>query len=733
MTRLTELPYLFAMDTPLPVAALEGLVRIKGWCFLADGPAPISVRLRAGGLTLPSAAFTARADVKAAFSAHPHAEHSGFEIEGYVPPGVHCAQLEAGSDAAGWLLLREFSLVVHVAPLLASVDLPLDLRITTNTSIEGWCLHPQFEIAELFAHYGNIVVRVPFYGEPRADVGASHPYLSYAANSGFSTDKTLRYGAGPLRLRAVTRCGKSFFARTRHEVDFQPATVCAPRLPAARRARQDATALFLQLKRLRGPLPVIVFVCPAGNDPAKLAATVRSLAAQFHDGWELYVAGRPGNDVPLAAEAARSTRIRFLDFAVTPAAAALAAARDSAADFLVLLQPGDRLTDTALPELVLALHEAPGADVVALTSAVGDRVVTPAFWSLPALAAGTAETDLPFLVRRTRFVELGGLTPGDGPAATLDLLLRLGEQDARFARHTPLFAVREPAAFRPAVPDPAVIAASLSRRGREAQVELADHPRRCVLRPSAALDPFSIHAVVVHRGNADGGLAATLQSLHAGETTALCATTVVTREPLEPADAAAARRFSAAVVVAGQGAFATAVNRAAAGESRWLLLVTSGTRFLTAQPFAHLCLHADDPQVAAVSALLVRPSGEILSPVEAGGIAAELLGAVDPHTREAADRTDILCTREVPLLSLDAILLPRPEFAAAGGFSESFDAAGFELEFCLRARQRGRRLLVCAEARALVGGPSAPAPDAFARALLLDHWPSGVDGKEAAS
>ena len=69
MTRLTELPYLFAMDTPLPVEAPEGLVRVKGWCFLAAGPAPISVRLRAAGLILPSAAFTARADVKAAFVA----------------------------------------------------------------------------------------------------------------------------------------------------------------------------------------------------------------------------------------------------------------------------------------------------------------------------------------------------------------------------------------------------------------------------------------------------------------------------------------------------------------------------------------------------------------------------------------------------------------------------------------------------------------------------------------
>ena len=730
MTRLTELPYLFAMDTPLPVAAPEGLVRVKGWCFLADGPAPISVRLRAAGLTLPSAAFTARADVKAAFPDHPHAEHSGFEIEGYVPPGVHCARLEAGSDAAGWMLLREFSVVVHVAPLLASIDLPPERRITANTSIEGWCLHPQFEIAELYLHYGNIVVRVPFYGEPRADVGASHPYLPHARRTGFSSDKRLRRGAGPVRLRAVTRCGRTFFAATRHEIDPQARVGWTPSDPVTGGEGPVAPPLFTRLKRIRTALPVIAFVCPTGDDPARLEATLRSLTAQFYDGWELYLAGRPAPGSAVAAAAASSTRIRFLD-STTTADVLRAAARDSAADFLILLQPGDRLTDTALPELVLALHAAPATDVVALANAVGDRLVPPVFWSLPALCAGTVETDLPFLVRRTRFLALGDRATGDGPAAALEMLLRLAEEGARFARHTALLVVREPSAFRPAAPDAAVIAASLARRGREARVELADNPRRCVLRPATALDPFSLQAVVVHRAVGDGELAATLKSLHAGETTALRSTTIVTAAPLEPADAAAARRFSAAVVETGRASFAAGINRAAEGDARWLLLVTSGTRFLSAQPFAHLCLHADDPQVAAVGALLVRAAGGVVSPSEQGGVDAALLRAVDPRAAEAADRTDILCTREVPLLSLDALVVPRAVFTEVAGFSAAFAGAGWDLDFFLRLRQRGRLLLVCAEARALVGDPAAPAPAAFDRALLLDRWQVVANGKEA--
>lgn len=718
MKKLSELPYLFAMDTPLPVAAAEGCVRIKGWCFLADGDAPPRVRLCAAGVALEAGEFVQRDDVRNAFPDHPQAARSGFEIVGYFPPGVHCARLEAGSDAAGWTLLREFSVCVDLAPLLAAIDLPRDPVITANASVEGWCLHPQFALAALYLHYGNVIVPIRHHGLERADLAASQPHLPHARHSGFVSEKRLRHGAGPLRLRGVTTCGQTFFAPTRHRVEPATDRGWTPSDPATGGESDEgdlAASLFKRVKRHHHRLPSFAFRSTAtAAERDAVAATLASLAAQFVDRWELHLAVAATDSPAFAALAAAEPRLRLQ---------ANGPAKDrSGADFIGWLRPGDRLVDGALAHAALALHAEPRIDVLAPANTVAGRLVVPAPWSGPFLAGGTAEVDLPWLARRTLVAEVAGADAH--PPAPLELLLRLAARGAHFAHCEFPFVERPRPGPPPADPAP-IVAADAKRRGLAARVATADYPTRLVLVPAHPAPAGAVAAVVLP-GGAPGALANTLGSLRAVAANAVAEFVVLGGAPAHPQDAAALADAGAMVLPREAGeSFAQWLDRAAdTTDAPALLFVMPGLEWCDAGALDRLWLHAGAPLAGAVAPLVLAPDARAFTPAELSppDLAAAALRLRPSMSHTAHERTRLLQTRDVAWATAHALLVPRAPFEEFGGFAHEFDGAGFDLDFGLRLHAAGRPVVLCAEARVRWCGPVPAAADGFDRAVFLDRW-----------
>jgi hypothetical protein len=719
MNKLSELPYLFAMDTPLPVAAAEGCVRIKGWCFLADGAALPRVRLNAAGVTLEAAEGTERDDVREAFPDHPQAARSGFEIIGYLPPGVHCARLEAGSDAAGWMLLREFSVCVDLAPLLAAIDLPRDPVITANTSVEGWCLHPQFELAALSLHYGNIVVPIRHHGLERADLAASQPHLPHARHSGFVTEKRLRHGAGPLRLCGVTKCGQTFFAPTGHRVAPATDRGWTPSDPAtgAETGEGDlAAALFKQVKRHQPRLPSFAFYLTAAGaeQHEAVAATLASLAAQLVDRWELRLFC-PAPEADAFNELA-ATEPRLHLNPPDPSRGA------TAADFVGWLRPGDRLVDGALAQAALALHAAPHVDVLAPANTLAGRLVEPAPWSGPFLANGTAEVQLPWIARRSLVAE--SLPALKNVPEPLELLLSLAARGARFATGNFVFVERAVAGPPPADPVP-IVAADAKRRGLAVRVERAEHPPRLVFGPAQPA-PAGAVAVVVLPGGPPRALAQTLNSVRAVAATAVADYVVLGPPPAHPLDAAALADAAATLLAREAGeTLAQWINRAAdTTDAPALLFLAPGLEWCDAGALDRLWLHAAAPATGAVAPRILAPDARVFTPAELSppDLAAEAQRLSPSLASTAHERRRVLHTREVAWATAHALLVPRAPFEEIGGFAPAFDGAGFDLDLGLRLHAAGRPVVVCAEATVRwSGSPPSPA-DGFNRALFLDRW-----------
>lgn len=399
MSSADRVHYTFSLDTPLPVRAVEGVVRLKGWCFTPHGATTPTIQLRCGDIALSTTTGLARADVAGAFPDIAHAATSGFELAGHIPAGLATASLWAGREGFGWEELVAFSIYAEAAVLHGAIDLPADLEITANCSIDGWCFHPQREIAELWLHYGTRQVRCRHYGHPRSDVAAQFPHLPQAQRCGFSSEDVLVPGEGRVRLRAVDRDGGFYFCETNRTVRIRP----ADRLDGHSDARLDGRALYRACSSRQATLPPLRLVMPATPIPA-IERALTALATLPGDQWSLVALTENANAsrelVRLAATSPRLT--------IQPTLAA-----DSAA-WTVRLQPNEIPDVHGLMAGWLACADHPTWDGFYGDFAVGEAHtphVQPA-WSPALLRAGGIEATAPIFLAP-------GLVPSPAPLRDL--------------------------------------------------------------------------------------------------------------------------------------------------------------------------------------------------------------------------------------------------------------------------------------------------------------------------
>ncbi|MEO6992921.1 MAG: glycosyltransferase family 4 protein [Lacunisphaera sp.] len=219
MIAATSLSFQHELETPQPLRAERGHLHLEGWCICVGRSIAPAVRLVNSAQILTTSTVVRRPDVTTAWKLDASAVECGFIIEGKLSPGAHFVALEASCDKLTWQVIRQLTIIATVGELQVSIDWPVEPTVRDGVRVQGWCLHPDFTLAEVWLHYGNRQLKCE-YGLPRADVAGLFPHAPNANHAGFIAEKNLPAGYGPLRIRAVTSTGESIFTQTAVTIDI---------------------------------------------------------------------------------------------------------------------------------------------------------------------------------------------------------------------------------------------------------------------------------------------------------------------------------------------------------------------------------------------------------------------------------------------------------------------------------------------------------------------------------
>jgi hypothetical protein len=669
MSSPARLHYHHSLDTPLPVRAADGVVRLKGWCFAAGGDARPQLQLRIGQLTLATTAGSDRADVSAAFPAIPHALHSGFEITGHVPAGLSVAELWAGREGFGWQMLVSFSVYAEAAVLHGAIDLPAEKEITANCSLDGWCFHPQREIAELWLHYGTRSVRCRHYGHERADVAGQFPHLPQARLSGFSSEDVLKPGEGRVRLRAVDRDGGVYFCETDRFIRLQPAVS----VHQGGDPRLDGRALFRAFSGRQSALPSLRVIVPAGHpraagDVQRIAQALKALPGEK---WRIIAvtgAGAPSADLRALA-------------AVTPRLTLANQAAPDAASWDLRISPGETPDIHGLMAALLATADHPELQAIYGDFSSGEKheIHRQPPWSRDLALAGGIDPLSPVLLAGSL-----SLDPVASPLIALAIA------------RVPTAHVSAALTHRPDAPaaDLSSQLPTLANAYPSAQPILSASPERIRYEPGKKFHRPQITAIV------------------AGDEKDLPA--------LRKAFPGEIDEWLTAGPDSSPSAQDGAIQKAT-GE--FLVFLYPDMRPVSEKPITQLALFLAGSPGTAVMPLLLQPN---LAPwTETDLLAARTrrtLQAFDPSFAPWTNRALALFTRQVPYLTQAGLMIARSRLQELGGLDLNFESpTGALLDLSFRLRAAGTPPLLCADAR-VIAQPGANAMSSFAEALLLDRW-----------
>ncbi len=507
-----------------------------------------------------------------------------------------------------------------------------------------------------------------------------------------------------------------------------------------------------------GPeIELIVVVDGEGAQPVR--TTLRSVALQTVPLWHLSVTvvGTADADLDaavgeelhaLGSAAAGRVAVHVKPVGTDIADAYAAALEESSCPAIVCLNPGDELEPDALAQLSAALIDADVAyadeDRITPDGLACTPVLKPA-WS-PELFLSWSYLGRPVAMRVAPIVAAGGIQPLPRGDWEHDLLLRVTERTQRVAHVAAVLCHRHggggggggggAATARGALdPQPTAIVAALRRRGEAADVDRGPLPatwtirRRVQRRPSvSAIVPFKDSTTLL-RSCADSLLATTSD--------VDLELVLVDNGSSEPETATLVDRLAAhpnVVVHRDDRPFNwAAINNAAVAESNSevLLFVNDDVRALDAGWLGLLAAQALRPEIGAAGARLVYPDGRLQHAGIVLGIAGasgHVLAGLGPE-RAGYLGMDVL-TRDVSAVTGACMATRREVFERLGGFDEALGLDFNDVDYCLRARSRGLRIVFEPGAQLVhhespTRGTSGSEETASA---FLSRWGRAVDG-----
>ena len=225
------------------------------------------------------------------------------------------------------------------------------------------------------------------------------------------------------------------------------------------------------------PLRVLVVVFTGPEENGNASATVESVRRQSWQHWKVEVCADAGHAPKISGE---NIRVREGDTRVTAAHYAIA---ESDADFVILLDAGDRLVKECLYQVARAAWQDPLADLVTWDDDLlgrDGRRHDPRFrpsWS-PETMLGAGYLGQSFAIRRRRAMFAGNLRNTYGGATRWDLLLRSDLNAERVVRVPRVLAHLRQRRQGLNADGVRVVQEALESRGVPAVAELAEHSVR---------------------------------------------------------------------------------------------------------------------------------------------------------------------------------------------------------------------------------------------------------------
>ncbi len=448
--------------------------------------------------------------------------------------------------------------------------------------------------------------------------------------------------------------------------------------------------------------PVVSLVIPVESATGWLDPLLASCRAQVYPHWEVLLAptGAPPAVPP------DDPRVRLLPAVETRGEAVAAALRAASGHFVAVLQPGVLAPD-ALFEAVRAVQSARDTDLVYTDEdrldehgARGEPFLKPD-WS-PELLLATMYTGGLSVLRRERVEELGGPHAELGHAVEYDLQLRLAEQRASVVHvQRVLFTAVGPLPSSPRFAD--AIAAALARRGLRGTVSPLPRPAAYRVRYELAERPPV--SIVMSTAGKMHLLAPCLDSILKRSTYPNYRILLIdnsTSTEVAALHASLARqcdriRYTESGFRGRPFNFSAIQNRGVrAVDAPFLVLLNDDTKVIEPGWIEAMLEHAQRPSVGATGVKLLYANGTL----QHAGYVTSLNNGGGGHAcrRMPGDwshRTALVdLVHECAAVTFACAMVRRAVYDEIGGFDELRLPVLFnDIDFCLRARERGYQVL----------------------------------------
>jgi len=338
--------------------------------------------------------------------------------------------------------VRKYSEDGHLEAVLAcsSPDLTNLQPLSGVVAISGYVL-AQLGIEQLDVYLDNELLGQAHMGLTDVQVARQYPTFENRRQAGFIFRwDTTKFGDGEydVRLVAVAKQGSplEIMGRVWINNSAEPETPYAKHISVCE--AEDIRKAQSDVSRLESH-PVFSVIVPIGNSSEMdVLAALDSVREQIYEAWELCICYSAGQTIDWLARfkimEVTSSRIRIqaVRNVMTGEAVVNSVVNEMNGEFVIILDPRNRLAVHALYEFAVLLNDSPDADLIY----ADDDIIDPDGYRRSPFFKPDWSHDLLLscdyigpacVLRRERITEIGGLLPGYESLASYELYLRMSE------------------------------------------------------------------------------------------------------------------------------------------------------------------------------------------------------------------------------------------------------------------------------------------------------------------
>ena len=467
-----------------------------------------------------------------------------------------------------------------------------------------------------------------------------------------------------------------------------------------------------------------------------VGSTISSLLRQSWEHWQAVIVG---DHVEVESRDSRITTERVSGRVVQDVLNAIVGRMET--DFLLFLRAGDELA----PNCLFSLYEAVWADPIVDVITFDDDVIgaygtrsDPRFrpaWS-PDMLLGSDYVDQAFALRRTRFLEVGGMQRDGNRAGFWELLLRCGPDGTQASSVSEILLHRgHPREERVSEAGLEVVRAHLRSQGLPATAVATD---RCV-RIDWTLPAWPSVSIIIPTRHNRQMVSRLLTTLRTTEYPSTFDVTIVDNGAETPENRSWYNQFAESLNLRvrwwAEPFNYSRVNNLAAQSTigEVLVFLNDDMEVLDGSWLREVVGWAVQPRIGMAGLMLLDDAGRVQhagAVLGLGGFADHLFQGMDPGAQTMFG--PVARYRDVLAVTGACLAIRRERFDAWGGFDENFELCGSDVALGLSAAIDGYRT-VCSPFGALrhsesvTRGTAVPTCDFFASYWRYSPWLFGGD------